>query len=84
MALNPFEQPDKTGRETVHLDFRSLQQEAKMTALRKTQSTQFLQENQYNTDVNGDIHGGDATALFTSGSAPAAATDTLLGDAPDV
>ena len=35
MALNPFEQPDKTGRETVHLDFRSLQQEAKIASARQ-------------------------------------------------
>jgi hypothetical protein len=59
-------------------------EEANMTAARKIQSTQFLQQNQYNTDARDDIHSGDATALFTSGSAPMGSADALLGDAVEM
>ena len=54
-----------------------------MTAVRKFEITENTAENAAENVDASNIHGGNATALFTSGSAPFASGDALLGDADD-
>ena len=55
-----------------------------MTALRKTENTEYSIEAQKDAVDSTSLHGGDATALFTSGSAPMSSADALLGDAVEM